>query len=123
MPSDRTSRTLRLAAIGVLAGAFSGLFGVGGGIVMVPLLLLWLGLSERVATATSLCAIVVIAAIAAALQAGYGNVDWSDALLLAGPAVVGVALGIALQQRLPERAISALFALLLVVISIELIVP
>lgn len=123
MPSDRTSRTLRLAAIGVLAGAFSGLFGVGGGIVMVPLLLLWLGLSERVATATSLCAIVVIAAIAAALQAGYGNVDWSDALLLAGPAVVGVALGVALQQRLPERAISALFALLLVVISIELIVP
>jgi uncharacterized membrane protein YfcA len=123
VPSDRTSRTLRLAAIGVLAGAFSGLFGVGGGIVMVPLLLLWLGLSERVATATSLCAIVVIAAIAAALQAGYGNVDWSDALLLAGPAVVGVALGIALQQRLPERAISALFALLLVVISIELIVP
>jgi uncharacterized membrane protein YfcA len=123
VPSDRTSRTLRLAAIGVLAGAFSGLFGVGGGIVMVPLLLLWLGLSERVATATSLCAIVVIAAIAAALQAGYGNVDWSDVLLLAGPAVVGVALGIALQQRLPERAISALFALLLVVISIELIVP
>ena len=123
MPSDRTSRTVRLAAIGVLAGAFSGLFGVGGGVVMVPLLLLWLGLSERVATATSLCAIVVIAAIAAALQAGYGNVEWSDALLLAGPAVVGVALGVALQQRLPERAISALFALLLVAVSIELIVP
>ena len=108
---------------GTAAGAFSGLFGVGGGVVMVPLLLLWLGLSERVATATSLCAIVVIAAIAAALQAGYGNVEWSDALLLAGPAVLGVALGVALQQRLPERAISALFALLLVAVSIELIVP
>ena len=123
MPSDRTSRTIRLAAIGVLAGAFSGLFGVGGGVVMVPLLLIWLGFGEREATATSLCAIVVIAAMAAALQAGYGNVEWADALLLAAPAVVGVALGVAVQQRLPERAISALFALLLVVISIELIVP
>ena len=80
------------------------------------------GLAEY-ALILALIAIVVIAAIAAALQAGYGNVDWSDALLLAGPAVVGVALGVALQQRLPERAISALFALLLVVISIELIVP
>ena len=123
MPSDRTSRTIRLAGIGILAGAFSGLFGVGGGVVMVPLLLLWLGFGERRATATSLCAIVVIAAMAGGFQAAYGNVEWGDALLLAPAAVVGVALGVGLQQRLPERAISALFALLLVVISIELIIP
>ena len=55
------NRTIRFAAIGILAGAFSGLFGVGGGIVMVPLLIM-LGFGERRATATSLCAIVIIAA-------------------------------------------------------------
>lgn len=116
-------RTIRLAAIGVLAGAFSGLFGVGGGLVMVPLLLLWLGFGEREATATSLCAIVVIASLAAAAQALYGNVDFGDAALLAVPAVIGVGLGVALQQRLSERAVSASFAILLVAIAVELIVP
>lgn len=120
MPSNRT---IRLAVIGILAGAFSGLFGVGGGIVMVPLLLLWLGYGEREATATSLCAIVAIAALAAAAQATYGNVDLGDAVLLAVPAVIGVAAGVALQQRMPERAVSLLFALLLVAVSVELIVP
>lgn len=109
--------------IGILAGAFSGLFGVGGGSIMVPLLLLWLAYGEREATATSLCAIVAIGAFAASAQAFYGNVDVGDALLLAVPAVIGVGLGVSLQQRLPERAISALFALLLVAVSIELLIP
>ena len=120
MPANRT---IRLAAIGVLAGAFSGLFGVGGGTVMVPLLLLWLGYGERAATATSLCAIVVIAAIAAGVQGLYGNVDLGDAALLAVPAVAGVGLGVGLQQRLPERTVSLLFALVLVIVAVELAIP
>lgn len=89
---------------------------------MVPLLLL-LGYGERRATATSLCAIVIIAALAAGAQGLYGNVDVSDALLLAGPAVLGVGAGVALQQRVPERAISLLFSLLLVGVAVELIAP
>lgn len=117
------NRTIRLAVIGVLAGAFSGLFGVGGGLVMVPLLLLWLGFGEREATATSLCAIVFIAALAAAGQGLYGNVDLGDAALLAVPAVAGVGLGVAVQQRLPERAVSVAFALLLGTVAVALIVP
>lgn len=117
------NRTIRLAVIGVLAGAFSGLFGVGGGLVMVPLLLFWLGYGEREATATSLCAIVFIAALAAAGQGLYGNVDLKHAGLLAAPAMAGVGLGVALQQRLPERAVSVAFALLLGVVAIELIIP
>jgi len=116
------NRTIRFAVIGVLAGAFSGLFGVGGGLVMVPLLLM-LGFGERRATATSLCALVVIAALAAALQGIYGNVRLDDALLLIVPAMVGVGLGVALQQRLPERTISILFAILLIAVAAELIVP
>lgn len=104
---------MRLAAIGTLAGAFSALFGVGGGTVIVPLLIVWLGYGEREATGTSLAAIVLIALFGAAAHAGYGNVDLSKGLLVAGPAVVGVVAGAALQQRIPERAVSAVFACLL----------
>jgi uncharacterized membrane protein YfcA len=114
--------TLKLAAIGTLAGAFSGLFGVGGGTVIVPLLILWFGYGERLATGTSLAAIVVIGLLGALAQGGiYGNVHVGTGLLLAVPAVVGVVLGTAIQQRIPQRAVSYLFAALLVAIAIELI--
>ena len=116
-------RTLKLAAIGTAAGAFSGLFGVGGGTIIVPLLIAWLAYGEREATGTSMAAIVIIAGLAAALQAGYGNVSVGNAALVGVPAIAGAIAGTALQQRIPERAISGLFALLLVVIAVELIVP
>src|SRR5689334_17026984 len=81
------ARTLRLALIGTLAGLFSGLFGVGGGTVIVPLLVLWLGYQERTATATSLAAIALIATFAAAVQGLYGNVRVGDAALVGIPAI------------------------------------
>jgi len=119
MPSDRL---LKLAAIGTLAGIFSGLFGVGGGTVIVPLLILWFGFGERLATGTSLAAIVVIGLLGTLAQGGlYGNVHVVTGLLLTSPAVVGVVAGTAIQQRIPQRAVSYLFALLLVAIAIELI--
>lgn len=109
--------------MGTAAGAFSGLFGVGGGTVIVPLLILWFGYGERLATGTSLAAIVIIALLAAALQGGaYGNVQVVKGLLLSIPAVAGVVAGTALQQRLPQRALSLLFALLLVIVALELII-
>jgi uncharacterized membrane protein YfcA len=113
---------MRLAAIGTAAGFFSGLFGVGGGTVIVPLLILWLAFDERVATGTSLVAIVLTASIGAAIQAAYGNVDAGQAALIGGPALVGVLAGTALQQRIGGRAISALFGLFLAGIAIDLIV-
>jgi uncharacterized membrane protein YfcA len=116
-------RTLKLAVIGTAAGAFSGLLGVGGGSVMVPLLIVWLGYGEREATGTSMMAIVVIAALAVSLQAAYGNVDAPNAAVVGVPAIAGAIAGTALQQRVPERMISLLFAVLLVVIAIELIIP
>ena len=115
-------RLLKLAAIGTAAGAFSGLFGVGGGTVIVPLLILWLGFGEREATGTSLAAIVVIALLAAIGQGLYGNVDLLEGLLVGVPAVAGVIAGAALQQRLPERAVSLIFAVLLAAIAVELLV-
>jgi hypothetical protein len=114
-------RQVKLAAIGTLAGLFSGLFGVGGGSVIVPLLVLWLGYEERGATATSLAAIVFIAAFAAAVQGLYGNVDLLDAALVGIPAVGGVLIGTWLQQRLPARTISLLFAAVLVASAVELV--
>jgi uncharacterized membrane protein YfcA len=117
-----SSRPLKLMVIGTLAGLFSGLFGVGGGTVVVPLLILWLGYEERSATATSLAAIIFIAAFGAAVQGLYGNVNVPDAVLIGVPAVGGVVIGTWLQQRLQTRSISLLFAAVLVASAIELLV-
>lgn len=120
-PRPSAQRGLRLAAIGTAAGVFSGLFGVGGGSVMVPLLVLWLGYDSRRATATSLAAIVLIAGFAAATQGTYGNVHVRDGLLIGVPAIAGVLFGTWLQQRVATRAISLLFAALLVASAVELL--
>lgn len=122
MPASEASRDriLKLAVIGTAAGAFSGMFGVGGGTVIVPLLILWLGFGERLATGTSLAAIILIALLAATVQGAYGNVEPLKALVVAVPALGGVAAGAALQQRLPERSISLIFAALLLVIAAQL---
>jgi uncharacterized membrane protein YfcA len=109
-----SSRLLRIAVIATAAGAFSGLFGVGGGTIIVSLLVLWLGYEQREATGTSLAAIILIASFAAALQALYGNVDLWKGLLIGLPAVAGVVSGTALQQRIPERAVAGCFVVLLV---------
>jgi uncharacterized protein len=110
-----SGRLVRLAAIGTAAGFFSGLFGVGGGTVIVPLLVLWFGYGEREATGTSLLAIVLIATAGATLQAFYGNVHPLKALIVGVPALAGVVLGTTLQQRVPERAVAVAFAALLIV--------
>jgi uncharacterized protein len=108
-------------AIGMGAGLFSGLFGVGGGTVIVPLLVLWLGYGERRATGTSLATIVFIATFATAVQAAYGNVRLLDGLLIGVPAVGGVMLGTWCQQRLATRSIALLFAAVLVAAAVELL--
>lgn len=116
-------RTLRLALIGTGAGLFSGLFGVGGGTVIVPLLVLWLGYGTREATGTSLGAIVLIAAAAMLTQGAYGNLHVDDGLLVGVPAVGGVLAGTWLQQRVDPRWVSLLFAALMVVVAITLLIP
>ena len=80
----------------------------------MPLLILWLGYEEREATGTSLGAIVVIAAFGVAAHAAYGNVDFAKGLLIAPTAVAGVVAGTALQQRVSQRVVAGVFAVLLV---------
>jgi uncharacterized membrane protein YfcA len=109
-----SKRLLRLGVIGTAAGAFSGLFGIGGGTVIVPLLVIWLSYEEREATGTSLAAICVIAALGALLHGVFGNVDVSKGVLIGLPAVLGVVAGTALQQRVPVRVLNGLFAALMV---------
>lgn len=87
----------------------------------MPLLVVWLDYGEREATGTSLAAIVVIAGLAAALQGAYGNVDVAKGVLIGIPAAAGVVAGTALQQRVPERAVSFVFAILLVASAAALV--
>jgi uncharacterized membrane protein YfcA len=112
---------VRLAAIATAAGAFSGLFGVGGGTIIVPLLVLWLGYGHREATGTSLAAIAIIAALAAGAHAAYGNVELGKGLLVAVPAVAGVLAGTAIQQRISERAVAGAFVVLMIVSAAVLV--
>jgi len=114
-PNDDVHRS---ATTGVTSSDHARLWVIG-----LSALLIALGFGERRATATSLCAIVIIAAVATALQGAYGNVRLGDAALLIVPAVAGAGIGVAVQQRIPERTVSLLFALLLFAVAAELIVP
>ena len=113
---------MRFVAIGAVAGFFSALFGVGGGLVIVPLLILAARFAERPAMATSLAAIGVTAVAGAAVYGADGYLEPASALLVGVPAAVGASVGTALQQRLARRTLSLLFALLLVVIAVALVV-
>ncbi len=112
----------RLSAIGLAGGLFSGLFGVGGGTVIVPLLVLWRGFNEKCATGTSLMAIVIVAAFAAAGSAIFGDVDLLKGVLIGVPAVGGVVVGTAVQQKLSDRALSGMFAVLALAVAVVYVI-
>ena len=115
-------RAPKLLLIGLLGGLFGALFGVGGGIVIVPLLLLLLAFNQRTASATSLAAILVSSLVGAVTYAFHGEVKPGAAALVGIPAVVGVLAGTALQQRIPVQRLTYLFALLLVAVAVRLLV-
>jgi uncharacterized membrane protein YfcA len=110
----------RLILVGLTAGLFATLFGVGGGIVMVPLLVLLLGFDPKVATATSLAAIIVTASVGVASHGLLGNVAWGYAVLIGLPAVVGLLGGLWVKDRISSRALTVAFAVLLTVVAIWL---
>jgi uncharacterized membrane protein YfcA len=112
----------RLVLIGLAAGVFSALFGVGGGIVMVPLLVLGMSFQERAAAATSLAAIGIIAVAGTVAYAVLGKVEPGAAALVGIPAAFGAVAGTALQQRLANRTLTLGFAALLLGIGVRLVV-
>jgi uncharacterized membrane protein YfcA len=105
-----SERTLALAGIGLAAGFLSGVLGVGGGILIVPLLVAAAGYRPKPAMATSLAAILLTAIAAAASHAQAGNVAWRDAALIGIPAVAGAVFGAWLHQRVAARTVTLAFA-------------
>ena len=113
---------LRLVGIGLAAGVFSALFGVGGGILAVPLLILLVGFPERVATAVSLGAIGITALAGVIVFGLKGEVEVGHAALVGLPAALGALAGTALQQRIRTTTLTVLFAVLLVAVGVWLLV-
>lgn len=116
------SRVARLALLGTAAGAFSGLFGVGGGTIIVPLLVVWFGYQPRAATGTSLVAIVVISLFGTVAHGALGNLHFAEGVLVGVPAVAGVVAGAAVQQRVSQRMLAGIFSLLLLASAVGLVV-
>jgi len=112
----------RLIAIGVAGGVLSGLLGVGGGIVMVPLLVLWAGYPQRDAHAMSLGAIIPISLASVITYGAAGKVRPADALLLAIGSIVGARIGAGALTRIRERPLKFVFGLFLGAIAILMLV-
>jgi uncharacterized membrane protein YfcA len=112
---------VKLLSLGFVAGVFGALFGVGGGIVIVPVLL-WLHFDQRRASATSLAAILLSSVAGAITYAFHGDVKPGAAALVGIPAVVGVVAGASLQQRIPVHRLTYLFALVLAAVGVRLLV-
>jgi uncharacterized membrane protein YfcA len=113
---------VRLIVIGLLAGLFSALFGVGGGTVIVPLLMLVAAYALRPATATSLAAVALISVVGTVTYAFHGELKPGAAAVVGLPAVAGAVAGTALQQRLATRPLSFAFAILLAGLGARLLV-
>lgn len=110
-------------AIGLVAGIASGLLGVGGGIVMVPLLATFAGFAQHRAHATSLAAIVPIAAVGATTFAIAGEIDYPIAGLLAVGSLVGAPLGARFMARSSEGLLTTMFGILMIGVAIQLLWP
>ena len=108
--------------IGVAAGFFSALFGVGGGTVVVPLLILLTGFVAAEATATSLAAIGLTALFGMVVFGFLGEVSWGYAALVGLPAMAGTLIGISVQQRVSSRLLVGLFSFLLFGIAVRLFI-
>jgi uncharacterized membrane protein YfcA len=116
------SRLARAAVVGLVAGFLSGLFGVGGGILIVPALVLTMAMDQRLAHGTSLAAVLPIAVSSTLGYALEDKVDWPVAALLAGAAVGGALIGTHALHCLPQRALAFAFAGVLTATAVRLLI-
>jgi uncharacterized membrane protein YfcA len=121
MPS-RAPSLVTYAGIGTIAGFFAALFGVGGGILIVPLLMALRGFEPKRATATSLAAILFTGVYGAARYQWSGQVQWAEAVAIGVPALVGVLIGTTLQARLSSDRLTFLFAILMAAVGVRLVI-
>lgn len=111
---------MRTVALGIAAGVVSGLFGVGGGVLVVPGLVLWMGLDQRKAAATSLATIAASAGAALVLFGRASAVDWPSAGYLLAGSAVGATLGARYLHRVPAAWLTWSFATLMIVAAARL---
>lgn len=109
-------------ALGVVAGVMAGLFGIGGGAVMVPLLVLWLHQPQHRAHATSLAAIILTAAAGAVAFAREDSIAVDAGLGIAAGAIVGAFLGAAVMHRVSPTRLRQIFAVLIVLVAVQMLV-
>jgi uncharacterized membrane protein YfcA len=107
--------------VGFAAGVVAGMLGVGGGILFVPGLVLFLGLAQVDAEATSLLAIIPVALVGATRQQRYGNFRMRDAIVLGVLAIPGAIGGVAIVNAIPERTVEVLFALLMLYVAAQMV--
>ena len=112
---------IRAIALGTIAGVAAGLFGVGGGVIVVPGLVLWLALTQREASGTSTATIVASSAAAMLAFGISGSVDWQAAGLILVGSVVGAWGGAWIAERVNERALAITFALVLAVAGVRMV--
>jgi uncharacterized membrane protein YfcA len=125
VPGPAAVRSTNLAAIlavGVAAGFLAGLFGVGGGILIVPGLVLAAGMDQRLAHGTSLAAVLPISMASLLTYAAHDNVDWTAALWMSIGAVAGAVVGTKLLHVLPHRTLALIFAVVLIASAVRLFI-
>jgi uncharacterized protein len=110
------------AIMGFAGGMVGGLLGVGGGVLFVPALAIFLGETQVRAEATSLLAIVPVALVAVWRQLGYGNVRVRDGLVIGALSPIGVGIGVVTSNSIPQRALELTFAALALLIAAQLII-
>jgi len=113
---------LILAGIGLAAGVLSGLFGVGGGIIMVPAMVLLAGMAQQQASATSLASIVPIAAVGALIFGRADSIDLPAAAVLIIGSAVGVQIGARLMTRIGDNRLRIGFAAFMIVVAVTMLV-
>lgn len=118
----RQGNLLPLLGIGAVSGLFAAMFGIGGGVVIVPLLMLVARMPPRMAAATSLATLILTSLIGVVRYAGTDHVDWLGAALIGIPAVVGVLIGIRFQRRLPADWLVLGFGVFVIAIGLRLVI-
>lgn len=106
---------------GFLGGVLGGLVGVGGGVLFVPALAIFLDEPQVRAEATSLLAVVIVALAGTWRQRGYGNVRFEDAAIIGALSAAGVAAGVVIANEVSERTLELAFATLAVIVAIQLV--
>jgi uncharacterized membrane protein YfcA len=113
----------KLTGAGFIAGILSGLLGIGGGIVMVPMMVTYFGISQHEAHATSLAVIMPTAIVSSIIYGFHGQLDFTVAANLAIGSTIGASLGAKWMKKIPAAQLKRLFGVLLVLVGLRMVLP